>query len=131
MAFTETQKDQIRRYLGYPAAFRDQNYQLESMMDTVGADAVEQASVEAILTELGTVDAALATASTSAYGMGALKAVDEIEFHAPNGSLATDSMTAMKRARMLVERLRQRFSVPLNGDYFGTGARLGFSMNLG
>lgn len=131
MAFTETQKDQIRRYLGYPAAFRDQNYQLESMMDTVGLNAVEQASVEAILTELGTVDAALASAGTSAYGMGALKQVDEIEFHKPEGSLATDSMTAMKRARVLVERLRQRFRVPLAGDYFGTGISVGFAMALG
>jgi redox-regulated HSP33 family molecular chaperone len=131
MAFTDSQRDQIRRYLGYPAAFRDQTYQLESMMDTVGDNATEQASVEAILTELATVDAALAAAGTSAQVMGALKAVDEIEFHAATGSTATDSMTAMKRAKMLVERLRQRFGVPLAGDYFGTGAFRSFVMALG
>jgi hypothetical protein len=131
MAFTETQRDQIRRYLGYPAAFRDQTYQLESMMDTVGANAVEQASVEAILTELGTVDAVLASAGAASYDSGPLKAVDEIEFHAPDAFSASDRMSAMKRAKMLVERLRQRFGVPLAGDYFGTGAMRGFVMNLG
>src|SRR6478735_11539331 len=107
MAFTETQKDQIRRYLGYPAAFRDQNYQLESMMDTVGANAVESASVVAILTELGTVDAVIAGGGAVSYETGPLKAVDEIEFHAPSAITAADSVNAMKRARMLVERLRQ------------------------
>ncbi len=131
MAFTDTQKDQIRRYLGYPAAFRDQNYQLESMMDTVGANAVEQASVEAILTELATVDAAIASSGLTTYETGPLKAVDEIEFHAPGASSSTDSVSAMKRARMLVERLRQRFGVPLAGDYFGTGRAIGMMMALG
>lgn len=126
MAFTETQKDQIRRFLGYPGGFRDSNYRLESMLDTIGADSVEQSSVESILTELVTLDAAIATGATGAggvYGAGALKRVDEVEFYnvtGESGSTNAGLVTALRRAKMLVERLRQRFGVELAGNYFGT-----------
>lgn len=126
MAFTETQKDQIRRFLGYPGGFRDSNYRLESMLDTIGADSVEQSSVESILTELVTLDAAIATGATGAggvYGAGALKRVDEVEFYnvtGESGSTNAGLVTALRRAKMLVERLRQRFGVDLAGNYFGT-----------
>jgi hypothetical protein len=122
MAFSETQKDQVRRFLGYPGGFRDSNYRLESMLDTIGSNAVEQASVEAILTELVTIDATIgASSSTSTAAYGALKKVDEVEFYDANSSTGSnDTVTALRRAKMLVERLRQRFGVELAGNYFGT-----------
>lgn len=122
MAFTETQKDQVRRFLGYPGGFRDSNYRLESMLDTIGSNAVEQASVEAILTELVTIDATIgSSSSTSTASYGALKKVDEVEFYDANSSTGSnDTVTALRRAKMLVERLRQRFGVELAGNYFGT-----------
>jgi hypothetical protein len=122
MAFTETQKDQVRRFLGYPGGFRDSNYRLESMLDTIGSNSVEQASVEAILTELVAIDAAIGTGSASATASyGPLKKVDEVEFYDSNSSTGSnDTVTALRRAKMLVERLRQRFGVELAGNYFGT-----------
>jgi hypothetical protein len=122
MAFSETQKDQVRRFLGYPGGFRDSNYRLESMFDTIGSNAVEQASVEAILTELVAIDAAIGTGAASATASyGPLKKVDEVEFYDANSSNgSSDTVTALRRAKMLVERLRQRFGVELAGNYFGT-----------
>lgn len=129
MAFTDTQKDQIRRYLGYPAAHRDQNYQLESMMDTVGANDVEKDTVIALLDEIAALDVILGSGLT-AQSMGALKKVDEIEFYPAKGNTEIDSMSAFSRAKILIERLRQRFGVPLAGYYFGTRV-LGFEMVQG
>ena len=126
MAFTETQKDQVRRFLGYPGGFRDSNFRLESMFGTIGNDAVEQASVEALLTELYAIDTAIAAGAASTagtYGAGGLKKVDEIEFYEIGGSGSSGNaglVTALKRGKMLIERLRQRFGVELAGNYFGT-----------
>jgi hypothetical protein len=129
MAFTDTQKDQIRRYLGYSAAFRDQNYQLESMMDTVGANAVEQASVEAILTEIAALDTVLSGVAAAPVEAGNLKKADEVEYYP--GYADPDRITTTKRAKIAIERLRQRFGVPLAGMYFGTGESRSFDIQLG
>jgi hypothetical protein len=131
MAFTDTQKDQIRKYLGYPAGYYQYNTPLEGMMDKVGGIAVEQASVEAILTELATVDAALADSGTTTTVSGALKRADDIEFYPAGSSSTMGAIGAMNRGRMLVERLRQRFGVEIMGDYFGTPTKRSFALTLG
>lgn len=124
MAFSETQRDQIRRYLGFPAAFRDQTYRLESMMDTVGANAVEQASVEAILTEIAAVDTVLVGEAAESTEHGDLKRVEEIEFY----QTSQDHISAMKRGKMLIARLSQRLGVPPMADYFGIGEARNFEV---
>lgn len=126
MAFTETQKVSIRGYLGVALGNYQYNTIFESMLDKVGANAVEQAAVEAILTELVAVDAVIAAAGVSA-ARGALKKVDEIEFYSPKESQIT-IVDGMKRGRMLIERLASRFgftSADLPSHYFGSsGSRV-------
>lgn len=131
MAFTDTQKDQIRQYLGYPAAFRDQNYQLESMMDTVGANAIEQASVEAILTELATIDTALASSGSSTASYGALKQVDEVQFYDISDASSTGTVDTLARGKMLIARLARRFGIQPLADYFSAETPMLFAFNLG
>lgn len=132
MAFTDAQKVSIRRYLGYPLGFYDLNYRLESMMDKVGASAVEQAAVETILAELVTVDAAIATAGASASSAGSLKAiVGDVEWYNTTTESNTSSIDALGRGKMLIERLRQSFGVELGGRYFGTAPPFAGEMALG
>ena len=120
MAFTEAQKVSIRRYLGYPLGWYDLNTRLESMIDKVGSNAVEQAAVETILTELATIDGVLATAGATAQTMGSLAQVDEVRWHEITEESKGVPVDALSRGKNLIERLRQCFGVPLAGRYFGT-----------
>ena len=140
MAFADAQKISIRRYLGYPLGYYQYNTPLESMIDKVGGVPAEQAAVEAILAELVTVDTAIAAGGSAAGSgtYGALKQVDEVQFYSAKDSLlqASDVITAMKRARMLVGRLADTMGGRdiIQADYFGTGFGGGgrcFEMHMG
>jgi hypothetical protein len=132
MAFTETQKVSIRRYLGRPLGFYDLDPQLEGMMDKVGGSAVEQTAVETILTELVTIDAVIATAGASASSTGSLKAITgDVEWYNTTTESNGASVDAMGRGKMLIERLRQSFGVELYGRYFGTSAPNTGEISLG
>lgn len=131
MAFTDTQKVSIRRYLGYPLGYYQLNTALESMMDKIGAIAVEKTAVETILTELVTVDAAVGTSGTSTQTMGSLAQVDEIKWHPVTSDSQSVSIDALSRGKMLIERLRQCFGVPLMGRYFSSAAPVDSEMLLG
>ncbi len=134
MSFSDTQKVSIRRYLGYPLGFYDLNYRLESMMDKVGSSVVEQTAVETILTELATVDAAVASSGATASSTGALKAITgDVEWYSPSesGSSSSETVNALGRGKMLIERLRQSFGVELGGRYFGTAPPFNGEMALG
>lgn len=135
MPFTDAQRDQIMRYLGYPALAAGTRYAgyypIYSQIDLVGGDPVTQAPVEAILAELVTVDVAIAAGGSAAGAgtYGALKKVDEVEFYSAKDSLlqSSDVITAMKRAHMLVRRLAQRMGGEkfILADYFATGSAAG------
>ncbi len=120
MAFSDTEADNIRKYLGYAAGYYQYNTPLEGMIVKVGANTVEKASVVSILTELATVDTVLADSGATASMSGALKRVDDAEFYNVESSSSVGGLGALKRGRMLVERLRQRFAVDLAGDYFAS-----------
>jgi hypothetical protein len=131
VAFSEAQKVSIRRYLGYPLGFYDLNHRLESMIIKVGSVAVEQTAVETILTELVTVDAAVASAGASASSMGSLKRADDVEWYNTATESSGSSVDSITRGKMLIERLRQCFGVPLGGRYFGTSPPFDNEMALG
>ena len=134
MAFTATQKDQVRQYLGFAAGFYDLNTRLESMFDTIGADAVAQASVEAIMAKIVLVEAAVASGGTSAATQGALKAITgDVEWYSPDESGGAFTPNR-EYGRMLINRLAARFGFTreeLPSDYFGTGGYRGGEMALG
>jgi hypothetical protein len=130
VAFTDAQKISIRRYLGYALGGYQYNTGFESMLDKIGAIAAEQSAVETILTELATVDARIAT-SAGSTSLGSLKRADDIEWYNTTTESSTASVDALGRGKMLIERLRQCFGVPLGGRYFGTAPPLDPEMALG
>lgn len=111
MAFTETQKDQIRQYLGFAAGYYQYNTPFESMMEQIGTSTVAQASVEALLTAIAGIDVAIAGTVSSGVTTGALKAVvGDVEWYDYTSSGGSEVLIPPKqRGRMLVGRLAKRF----------------------
>ena len=109
--FTEAQKDQIRQYLGFAAGYYQYNTPLESMMDKVGGNVVEQTSVETLLTAIGSIDVAIAGTVSSGVTTGALKAVvGDVEWYNYTESGGSEVLIPPKqRGKMLVARLAKRF----------------------
>lgn len=110
MAFSEAQKAQIRRYLGYPDVFRYANTRLESALDVVGGRPDTQALIESDLTALAVIETQL----TNAVASGGIKKVDEIEFFeiGQTSKIRSDG-------RRICGRLSITLGVPLAGDAFG------------
>lgn len=134
MSFTTTQKDQLRQYLGFPAAYLDLNTRFESMLDTIGADAVAQAGVEAIMAKIVLVEAALATGGTSSEVRGSLKEITGDVGWYPISESEGSVTTNRDYGRMLINRLAARFGFTrdeLPSDYFGSGGWRGGEMALG
>jgi hypothetical protein len=110
--FSDTQKDQIRQYLGFAAGYYQYNTPLESMMDKIGLSTVEQSSVETLLTAIAAIDVAIANTVTSGFVTGALKQVDkgDVEWYNFLESGGSEVLIPPKqRGKMLVGRLAKRF----------------------
>jgi hypothetical protein len=134
VAFTPTQEDQIRQYLGFAAGFYDLNTRFESMLDTIGADAVAQSGVEAIMAKIVLVEAAVASGGTSSEARGSLKEiVGDVGWYSIQESQGAVT-TARDYGRILINRLAARFGFTrddLPSDYFGEGGWRGGEMALG
>lgn len=134
MGFTPTQADQIRQYLGFPAAYHDLNSRFESSLITVGNDAVAQASVEAIMAKIVLVETAIASTGTTAATLGQLKEITGDVAWYDSGDSASAPTTARQYGGMLINRLAARFGfsrAELPSDYFGSGGWRGGEMALG
>lgn len=121
MPFTSSEKRQVRTYLGYSGGFRDLNYRLESMFEVIGDDVDALAYARELLVAIDAVDDAIASSGTSGSSAeyGAVKKVDEIEFHdIKDGSSGTSTLSGRKYGEVLIERLRTLFGVDLEGYYF-------------
>lgn len=131
--FTSAEKRSIRSYLGYSGGFRDRGVRLESMMDVVGAQTDEAAYARDLLTKIAAIDTAIISGgSSSSATYGAIKKVDEIEFHPVTGdSASTSTLSGEDLGEVLIERLRALFDVPLNGKYFRSGFSNTFPIALG
>lgn len=135
MAFTAEQEKDIRKYMGVPFGFYELSHRLESMMDLVGDSATDQAQIETWLTRLAAIDTALTGSASSAVAYGALKKVDEVEFHPPTESGGvTGPLTLADQGRVLIGRIARALGVsdylPI-GDYFGNRRPTGFTISLG
>jgi hypothetical protein len=116
VAFTETQKVEIRLYLGFPDVFQAGNPRLESAFDVIGARPETQAMVEAIMARIA--DAITAAFDTSTASAGGIKRVDEIEFFGTDeGKTAEDH--AIGNGRRAVNQLSIIFGIPIVNDIFG------------
>lgn len=133
MAFSETQKVQIRFFLGYPFAFQYLNPRLESAISLVGANAPAQTIVEGILTKLVTfygidpgnpggpaqVDKAVVQA-----GVKRVESVDDVvDFGTTSGTGGASSSAILNAqndvARQLVSALSSMMGVEIANDVFG------------
>lgn len=117
MAFTESQKAQVRLALGYPFVYQDRNSRLESAFDLLGADASVSAIVVAILAQLTAVGTALESSLSSA----GLKRAEDIEWY--NNGAGGSAVIDQKRAegRRYCGQLSILFGVPIMADMFGEG----------
>lgn len=115
MAFTETQKSQIRLALGYPDTFLDRNSRLEDAMDLVGARPATQAIVDAILVSLSGVSTSLASSLSSA----GLKRAEDIEWYASGGGGSAVITQKRDEGRRFCAQLSIIFGVPIMADMFG------------
>jgi hypothetical protein len=135
MAFTDTQKKDIRKYLGVPFGFYELTTRLESMMDHVGENSTDQAEIETWLARLAEIDTALTGSEAETETFGHLKKVDEVEFHKPGSSEdVTSSIGLVKQGRVLINRLARALGVDdvlPHGDYFGTKQPVTFMVPLG
>lgn len=124
MAFTAAQKTDIRKYLGVTHGHFDESHRLESMMDRIGLNDPEaETMIAGWLAELTNIDTSMTKSATSStVDFGALKKVDEVEFHAPSKSSAETTVSTVDRGRMLIMRLARALGVSdflPHGDYFG------------
>jgi len=120
VAFTETQKSQIRLALGFPDVFLDRNSRLESAIDLVGERAAAKAIVDDLLTQLATVSTSLSDSLSSA----GLKRAEDIEWYQDDSGSAAIGQKRSEGKR-LCGQLSIIFGVPIMADMFGTGGYQG------
>lgn len=113
---SETQKAQIRTYLGYPDGFRYRDTRLESVMDSLSPEAEVQ--IASILGNLATVDQQVLDAAAAA-ALG-IKRVDEITFKDDVDGISVGFISAKAAGKYLVGRLSIIVGTPINSRAFGS-----------
>lgn len=137
MALSETQKAQIRLYLGYPDAFRYLDTRLESMLNNLSAPA--ETFIGDALTKLAAIEVGIAngvdSSATAAATLGAgIKRVGEVWFFGGNetGSTTGGGFT-FKNLKTAGKFYRTKISiitgVPIFSDIFGNEGYLGDSFS--
>ncbi len=125
MAFSEAQRVQLRKWLGYASAHRQINTWLESAFDLVGGYPDSQTEVESILAKLALVDpkvdASMTTAGLKMVGRG------KAEWF-PNGAVMTSVGNV---GRLYCQRLATIFGVEIGDDAFSGGAPMGAPFQVG
>lgn len=123
MAFTDTQKASIRRYLGFSEAFHQINTRLESMMDSLDARSPAASSqVLDILSQLQAIDAK--NQDVALTGIDFAKAED-VQWN-------LDSIRQRQAyGRSLIQRLAITFEVEPARDYYDEGATGGGLLAIG
>jgi len=114
MAFSATEREQIRSFLGWPAARYRQSDALDQALDTVSADRPESETIaRSLMAEIVELDGDI-----KAMLKHAAKAttVGSIEQRADYQKAALD-----KRGRDLIQRLANLFGVPWYSGYFNAG----------
>lgn len=111
MALTETQKAQVRQYLGWERGY-DRNSKLEDKLLSLSAE--EETLVAAVLTQLVAHDAAIDALTSNASAR--LRRVDEVEFS------DRDPYEQLRdQGRRLVAKLTALLGVDINRDFYGDG----------
>lgn len=119
---TDTQKAQIRLYLGYSDVYRYKHYRLESILTNLSPEA--EILIADALAKLATIETTLLDAGTNGAGV---KRVDEIWF------FGAFERTGVIRniGRQYVSRISITVGVPVYSDVFGKTGYLGDSFSPG
>ena len=117
---TETQKAQIRMYLGCSDYWHYKHTRLESVLNNISPES--ETLIVAALDKLATVEAAIMSSGVAGAG---IKRVDEVWFE--NGSKSVD--VVRKTGRQWVGRISIILGVPIYSDIFGTAGYLGDSFS--
>jgi hypothetical protein len=112
VAFTDTEKATIRRYLGFSELFRDVDTRLEGQLDSLSAEA--EALVRATLVQLAAIDAKIHTAALENLD---LQRAEDVTFLGPEQLIALKDY-----GRSLINRIAVTFEVEPMRDYYGAGA---------
>lgn len=125
MALSESQKADVRLYLGYSRG-RDRNPALEYRLDAGVLSAEEEARLAAALAQLAAIDAKLQSAALNNLD---LERAEDVTFLGPK------QLDALRgQGRMLVERLAIVVEVEPARDFFdagGGGGAMGGFIPLG
>lgn len=125
MAFNDTQKSDIRFFLGYPDVYRQVDSRLENAMDVVGSRPEPQLRVELLLAKLNAFYGDGITPSPidgqiNFAGIAKVESRDDIvEYGNENGvsQIGTDQSSY---ARRLVSALSSFMGVPIGSNIFGS-----------
>lgn len=119
---TETEKQQVRLYLGYPSAWRFKHSRLESLFEGTTPEAEIQ--VQSALASLALVEARILTVVLASAG---LKKLDEMEWFASSGP----RLELQALGKQYVSRISIVMGVPIYSNVFGRGGYLGDSFTPG
>lgn len=117
---TDTEKAQVRLYLGYPDHFRYKHTRLETVLENLSPEAEIQ--VQTALAKIVVVEDTLLEAGTIAAG---IKRADDIWFFEGYQRLAI----IRKMGRQYVSRISIVTGVPIYSDVFGATGYLGDSFS--
>lgn len=124
MEFTDTEKNQIRVFLGFGLYFHDLNPRLESQIDRVGNDTSAATLVRAVLAGIVAADTKLAQVLKQAGMKSAQTGTNKVEWYAKQTG-SSPIIDARKNGRMWCGRLSIFMATPMVGDYFSEGGYQG------
>lgn len=130
MAFSESQKVDIRFYLGYPDVYRYANPRLESAMEVVGGRPESQAKVELLLAKLNTLYGTNANSpleqQVNFAGIKKVESADDVvEFGGNEGSGSQISTDQSIYGKKIISALSSFMGIPIASDIFSKQGYLG------
>lgn len=114
MAFTDTEKFEIRQYLGYPQVYRQANPRLESAIEVVGNDPVAVTKVQALLAKILQLEQFIDQRDVQLSG---IKSADnqEVEFFEGTDTVLRNHY---RQGNVYCAQLSKLFGVPCLGKFF-------------
>jgi hypothetical protein len=130
MAFSESQKVDIRFYLGYPDVYRYANPRLESAIEVVGGRPESQTKVEVLLAKLNALYGAGANSpleqQVNFAGLKKVESADDVvEFGGDRGSGSQIQADQSNYGKKIVSALSSFMGIPIASDIFGKQGYLG------
>lgn len=117
MALTDSQKSNVRGYLGYPDTYADSFYAVNSILDSLSPET--EAAVVALIAKIQAVETAIDTDAIDTAGISSVGQGDP-EFY--EGRIIKDRRAL---GRGLCRKLSIKTGIEIRADYFGEGASNG------